>query len=50
MPSSRDWQIFYPLAPEDPLQGEDGGFAATLFHQPGYRNLRAFHRCVNRRD
>ena len=42
--SSSDWQIFCPLAAEDFLQRENDGFAAALFHQSGYRDLRAFHR------
>ncbi len=42
--SSSDWQIFCPLAAEDFLQSENDGFAAALFHQSGYRDLRAFHR------
>jgi hypothetical protein len=34
---------FCPLPTENSLQGEDGGFAAPLFHQTGDRHLRAFH-------
>ena len=41
---SSDWQIFCPLAPENPVQGENGGLAATLFHQPVDWDLRVFHR------
>ena len=41
---SSDWQIFCPLAPENPVQSEDGRFAATLFHQPVDWDLRVFHR------
>ena len=35
---------FCPLAPENPVQSENDGLAAALFHQSGYRDLRAFHR------